>query len=172
MRFVVNVRVEDDGTFVLENVSQASYRVSLTGLSEDAYVAEARVGASDAFGSGIVVTPDIGLLEFWISGAGNRIDGTVAVDSGAVFTGAQVVLIPENPARGDLYEVASADQYGRFSMRGIAPGRYRLFAWEDAPSGAYRDPEFVERYEEFAEPVEAGQGGLIQAQPRLIPAGN
>ena len=166
----INARVEDDDTFTLDNVNQILYRVSLTGLPEEAYVSAARVGASDALNSGILVTPNVGLLEFSINGGGSRIEGAVAVESTAAFTGAQVVLVPENAAREDLYEVASADQYGRFSMRGIAPGRYRLFAWEDAPSGAYRDPEFVRRYENFGEAVEVNRGALIQAQPRLIPA--
>ena len=166
----INTRVEDDGTFTLDNVNQTWYRVSLTGLPEEAYVSAARVGASDALNSGILVTPDAGLLEFSIDGGGSRIEGAVALESTTAFTGAQVVLVPENAAREDLYEVASADQYGRFSMRGIAPGRYRLFAWEDAPSGAYRDPEFVRRYENFGEAVEVNRGALIQSQPRLIPA--
>ena len=166
----INTRVEDDGAFTLDNVNQTWYRVSLTGLPEEAYVSAARVGAFDALNSGMLVTPDAGLLEFSIDGGGSRIEGAVALESTAAFTGAQVVLVPENAAREDLYEVASADQYGRFSMRGIAPGRYRLFAWEDAPSGAYRDPEFVRRYENFGEAVEVNRGALIQSQPRLIPA--
>ena len=165
-----NARVGEDGTFLLENVGQTDYRVSLTGLPEDAYVAEGRSGATDVLSSGITVHPDVSPLEFSISGAGSRIDGTVQVESNTAFTGAQVVLVPADSARDDLYEVASADQYGRFSMRGIAPGRYRIFAWEDAPSGAYQDPDFVIQYDDYGEPVEIERGGLVTVQPRLIPA--
>jgi len=82
-----------------------------------------------------------------------------------------VVLIPDDPGRRDLYKVTSADQYGRFSFRGIAPGSYLVLAWEDAPSGAYRDPDFVRRYEEFGWRVDIEQGRLFQVQPELIPAG-
>ena len=166
-----NERVEDDGTFLFDSVSPTTYRVSLTGLPEDAYVAAARVGAGDVLASGLAVTPDAGLLEFWISGAGSRIDGAVTLEAETAFTGAQVVLVPSDPAREDLYHVASADQYGRFSMRGVAPGRYRLFAWEDAPAGAYRDPEFVSRYDDLGTILEVAQGALLQAQPQLIRAG-
>ncbi len=69
-------------------------------------------------------------------------------------------------------KVASADQYGRFSMRGIAPGNYRVFAWEDAPTGACRDPEFVRRYEDWGERIRVEHADQVQALPRLIPAGN
>ena len=166
-----NARVDDDGSFVVNNVPRAPHRVSVTGLPADAYVASARVGGQDVLTSGVTVVPDMPGLEFWISGSGARLDGTVGVGD-APFTGAQVVLIPDDPARTDLYEVASADQYGRFSMRGIAPGNYRVFAWEDAPTGAYRNPEFVRRYEDWGERIRVEQADQVQAQPRLIPAGN
>ncbi len=166
-----NARVDDDGSFVVNNVPRAPHRVSVTGLPADAYLASARVGGQDVLTSGVQVVPDLPGLEFWISGSGARLDGAVAVGD-APFTGAQVVLIPDDSARTDLYEVASADQYGRFSMRGIAPGNYRVFAWEDAPSGAYRDLEFVRRYEDWGERIRVEQADQAEAQPRLIPAGN
>ena len=166
-----NARVDDDGSFVVDNVPRAPHRVSITGLPRDAYVASARVGGRDVLISGIQVVPDMPGLEFWVSASGARLEGIVGVGD-APFTGAQVVLIPDDPLRTDLYKTASADQYGRFSMRGISPGNYRVFAWEDAPSGAYRDPEFVRRYEDWGERIHVEQAGQVQVQPRLIPAGN
>lgn len=166
-----NGRVGDDGTFQINNVSQALHRVSLTGLPEDAYLARAHIGGQDILRDGLQVTPDVGPIEFWVSGAGAVLDGIVEIGTGQTYTGAQVVLIPDEAARDDLYKVASADQYGRFSLRGIAPGSYRVFAWEDAPSGAYQDPDFVRHYDDFGQHVDIEQGGLFQVQPQLIPAG-
>ena len=166
-----SARVDDDGSFVVNNIPRAPHRVSVTGLPADAYVASARLGGQDVLSSGAQMVPDMPGLEFWISGSGARLDGAVAVGD-ATFTGAQVVLIPDDPARTDLYKVASADQYGRFSLRGIAPGNYRVFAWEDAPSGAYRDPRFVGRYEDWGEQIRVEQADQLQVQPRLILAGN
>ena len=165
-----NARVGDDGSFVVDNVPRASHRVSVTGLPSDAYVASARVGGQDVLSSGVQVLPDMPALEVWISGSGAHLDGAVSVGD-VPFTGAQVVLIPDDPERSDLYKVASADQYGRFSFRGIAPGDYRVFAWEDAPSGAYRDPEFVRRYEAWGEQIHVEQSDQVQVQPRLVLAG-
>ena len=167
-----NGRVQTDGTFSLDNVNQTLYRVSLTGLPDGAYVAAATVGGRDVLGDGIQVTTDTGPIAFWISGAGGTLEGTVRITSDQTYTGAQIVLIPEDSRRNDLYKVASADQYGRFSMTGIAPGNYSVFAWEDAPSGAYQDPGFVNQYEDFGERIEIEQAGQLQAQPQLIPAGS
>lgn len=166
-----NARVDADGSFVVNNVPRATHRVSVTGLPADAYVAFATVGGQDVLSPGVQVVPDMSSLEVWISGSGARLDGAVSVGD-APFTGAQVVLIPDDPARTDLYKVASADQYGRFSFRGIAPGDYRVFAWEDAPSGAYRNPRFVQRYEDWGERIRVEQADQGQVQPRLIVAGN
>ncbi len=166
-----NARVDADGRFVVNNVPRAPHRVSVRGLPTDAYVASARVGGQDVLASGVGIAPDLPGLDFWISGAGARLDGAVEVGD-QPFTGAQVVLIPDDAGRTDMYKVASADQYGRFSMQGIAPGNYAVYAWEDAPSGAYRDPEFVRRYEDWGERIRVEQAEQVQARPPLIPAGN
>ena len=165
-----NGRVADDGTFAIDNVSQTNHRVSLTGLPDGAYLAAAVIGGRDVLGEGIQVTADLGPIEFWVSGAGGTLDGTVRIRSDQTYTGAQVVLIPEDPERNDLYKVASADQYGRFTLTGIAPGNYRVFAWEDAPAGAFQDPGFVDLYEDFGERIEIEQASQSQIQPQLIPS--
>ena len=167
-----NARIEDNGSFVLENVSQTVYRATLTGLPADYYLVQARAGAYDALTTGIQVTSGIPPLEFWISGSGSTLDGVIQIPSDRTFAGAQVVLVPDDARRQDQYKVASADQYGRFSMRGIAPGRYSVFAWEDVPSGAYLDPVFVNQYRNRGFAVELRQSGQAQAQPVLIPAGS
>jgi hypothetical protein len=166
-----NARIEDDGSFVLEEVSQTLYRASLTGLPQDYYVVDARAGAYDALSGGIQVTSGLAPLQFWISGSGATLDGAVQIASDQAFSGAQVVLVPQDARRQDLYKVVSADQYGRFSMQGIAPGRYSVFAWEDLPSGAYLDPVFINQYRNRGFAVDIQQGGQAQAQPRLIQAG-
>ena len=167
-----NARVDDDGSFTLNNLPRALHRLTVTGLAQNAYVAAAKVGGQDVLASGLQVVPGMPRLELSISGSGARIDGSVSLDADVVFTGAQVVLIPDDPFRTDLYKVASADQYGRFSFQGISPGEYTVYAWEDAPSGAYRDPGFVIEYEDWGERISVDQGSQLQAQPRLIPAGS
>ena len=166
-----NANVGPDGSFQIENVVQTRYRVALAGLPEDAYGVGAYVGGVEVPGDGFEVRAEMGPLEFRVSGAGGAIDGTVRIAADQTYLGAQVVLIPEDPARRELYKVSSADQYGRFSMRGIAPGAYQLFAWEDAPAGAFQDSEFVQGYEDFGVKIEVREASQNHAQPPLIPAG-
>lgn len=35
--------------------------------------------------------------------------------------------------------------------KAIAPGAYKLFAWEDVETGAYKDPEFLKAFEALGE---------------------
>ena len=46
-----------------------------------------------------------------------------------------------------------SDQSGHFIIRGIAPGDYKLFAWEDIENNAYFDPDFMRRSESSGKPV-------------------
>jgi hypothetical protein len=79
------------------------------------------------------------------------------------------VLVPETEKRdrSDLFKVASTDQYGRFNMQAITPGRYKIFAWLDAPIGAYFDPDFLQPYEAQAKPVSVEKNDYIQAEITL-----
>jgi hypothetical protein len=162
---------EDNGSFEIEEVGQTLYRASLSGLPQDFYVVQARAGAYDALANGIYVSSGMPPLEFWVSGSGATLEGSVDAGPGQLFTGAQVVLVPQDARRKDLYKVATADQYGQFSMRGLAPGSYSVFAWEDLPSGAYLDPVFVNQYRDRGFAINVQQGAQAQARPRLIPAG-
>ena len=63
--------------------------------------------------------------------------------------GAHVVLIPtvERRERPDLVKEVSADQYGRFTIHGVMPGDYKVFAWDDLEPNIYFDASFMEQYE-------------------------
>jgi hypothetical protein len=52
-------------------------------------------------------------------------------------------LIPDrNRDRRDVYKIVVSDQNGHFNMLGVAPGDYKLFAWEDIEPFSYNDPKF------------------------------
>ena len=57
-----------------------------------------------------------------------------------------------------LYKSQSTDQYGRFDLRGIAPGDYKLFTWDEVEEGAWGDPDFLKPFEPKAEKISIQDG--------------
>jgi hypothetical protein len=162
--------VGSDGKFVMKDVGVVHYRFNVLGMPPDAYVASARLGGADILQKGFALNGDpSGPFVVTLSGLGGRITGVVRTSENQIVSAARVVLVPEPDKRdrSDLFKVASADQYGRFNMQGITPGRYKLFAWEDVPFGAYFDPDFLQPYETQAKPVTVEKNDYIQAEITL-----
>jgi hypothetical protein len=166
--------VKADGSFLLPNVPEGEYRINLWRLPEDCYLKSARLGSEDALESGLKIGAGqaSGALELAVSSAAGRIEGSVVNENQQAVPGARVVLVPEAARRSQtrLYEETTTDQYGQFVLRGITPGEYKLFAWEEMESGVYQDPEFLKPYEERGEAVHVGEGGRQSVQLKLIPA--
>ena len=63
---------------------------------------------------------------------------------------------------------SSTDQYGRFLIKGVAPGGYKLFAWEDIIDGQYENPEFMKSYEALGQSVAIRELSHDSAQLNMI----
>src|SRR6185436_11542325 len=103
---------------------------------------DARLGQQDVL-QGVTIGDDANeSLEITLSPNAGQLDGMLTDASLKPVAGAQAVLIPDrSPGRRDLYRTAVTSTDGRFTLRGITPGDYRLFAWEDLEPYAYFDPE-------------------------------
>lgn len=142
-------RVREDGSFELRNLSPGRYSVRIVGLPEGSYLKAARLGDQEALASPLMLTSG-GFLNLIVSPSGGQVDGAVLDAEQKPAPGAAVVLIPEESKRHreDLFFQQAADQNGRFSFRGVPPGDYKLFAWDKVEAGAWRDPAFLDRYED------------------------
>ncbi len=149
-------RVDANNTFSLKDISEGPYRAHVTGLSKDCYVKELRYGTASGLKDGFVVTRgEPKNLEIVVSSRGARVQGTVLDADGLPLAGVSVALVPELSRRDDfrLYKTANTDQYGHFELRGIVPGEYELFSWEEVEADAWQDPEFLKPFEKKSERV-------------------
>jgi hypothetical protein len=82
------------------------------------------------------------------------------------------VLIPDPNHRqeSNLFRDATTDQDGRFTIRGIKPGDYKLFAWDDIEPGIWWDPQFLSHYEAKGEDVKVEANGHLSVNPHVISA--
>lgn len=164
----------DDGTFTIKNVLPDAYIVNVFGLRDNFYLKAVRSGDNDITDSGVDFTQSATSGEFTVilSAAGGQVDGTVQNDKSEPAVGATVVLIPAAEKRGinRLYKNGSTDQSGHFSLKGIAPGEYKLFAWERVEFGAYQDPDFLKPFESKGESVTVKENSHENKQLTVIPA--
>jgi len=82
------------------------------------------------------------------------------------------VLVPEEQGRREqrnLYKSASAESGGRFVFKGVIPGDYRIFAFEDIEYSAWLDAEYLKPFESRAEKVPIREGPAQTVQVTLIP---
>jgi hypothetical protein len=175
------------GTFRMRNVPSDDFRVEIhpvlavppsalvqTGM-ENAYVKSIRYGNVDVLNDGL--HPDSAresALEIVISMRGGTIEGRVLDENKKAAVNARVVLVPElsRRRRGDLYKNASSDDLGHYRLSGLAPGNYKVFAWERIEDGAWQDVDFIRLYENRGTTVRIQEDQHLTADTTLIRAWN
>ncbi len=168
-------RVKPEGDFLVENMFQDVYEVTVSGAPENFYLKAARLGDEDVLEDGLDLTAAetvSGTLELLLSPNAGSVEGVVRNDEEQPFSGAQVVLAPQGRRRKmqHLFKAATSDQNGVFSLAGIAPGRYHIFAWEDVEQGAWQDDEFLRDYEKESEDLEIEENDALAFELDLIPS--
>jgi Carboxypeptidase regulatory-like domain len=154
-------RVDADGSFTWAEVPDGDLRVRVFGESEDSFVKAVRYGSADVLTDGF--TPRVvpgATLEITLSSRGAHVQGNAADADGFPAVGVWVVLVPEGKGRErpQLYKTAQTDQHGQFQIRGVAPGDYKLFSWDEVERGAWEDPDFLKPFEEKGEKVSVQEG--------------
>jgi hypothetical protein len=161
MDFGSAAKVSPNGAFTLKDISEDTYHLSVNGMSKDCYIKAIRYGMADALYDGFTAQRGTDAsLEVTLSSRGARVQGTVTDADGLPVAGVWVVLVPEEAHRGQMqmYKETTTDQYGHFELRGIPPGDYKLFSWEEVENGAWQDPEFLKPFEEKGEEVKLQEG--------------
>jgi hypothetical protein len=153
-----------DGTFRIDNVLPADYRLVIQGIPAGFYVKEARLGDTDVWNERMVVSrAETRALDILLS-------SKVGTINGEAVQGAQVVLIPSrNRDRAELFKLVTADASGRFSMGSIAPGEYTLAAYETLEPYAYFDPQFQALAERRGRPIRVSESSSQTVRINTIP---
>ncbi|HLQ79099.1 MAG TPA: hypothetical protein VK210_17200, partial [Terriglobia bacterium] len=68
-----------------------------------------------------------------------------------------------------LYKFGITDDMGRFTLRGVAPGDYKLFAWESIPITAWQNADYIAKYEPRGRPLRVESGTRSSVALSLIP---
>jgi len=80
-----------------------------------------------------------------------------------------VVLIPnQNRDRPDLFKTATTNQSGRYNMRDVTPGDYKLFAWEALDGFQFFDSNFLKQYDALGKTVHVEESMKLAVDTKII----
>jgi len=159
---------KQDGSLEVNDLGLGRYRVYVPGLAYlHLYLKTLRYGNAES-SDGTFTLSSYGVpLELVFSARGARLSGTVI---GKAAT-PKVILIPGTPdavRREHETRAAVFDQNGIFSIESIAPGSYKLYAFENVPEGIWLDPDFLKEVEGAGVAYEATEGDSKSIQVSLL----
>jgi Carboxypeptidase regulatory-like domain len=154
-----NVGVGGDGGIMIPTVPPQMYQLQISNVPSGKYVKSIRFGDREITNGEIDLTEPTGaLLKIVLGADGGEVDGTVQNASGQSAAEMQVTLAPaeEFDARSDLLKHAVSNASGNFQIKDVAPGEYRVFAWESDRDGSTQSAEFRKPFESKGVAVTVG----------------
>jgi hypothetical protein len=171
-------RVKSDGSFELNNVSPGKYTVTVSGgtrAMRDYFLKKVVAGGRDVSDSDLVVSGGTTFsMNLIVSPMAASVEGAVVDEQSKPLGNVTVVAVPDAPHQDQLdrYQRSTTDQHGHFLLRGLAPGRYRVFAWQHVEEGAYYDPDFIKAYEQRGENVQLAEGAREKVMLKALSPSN
>jgi len=168
---LVGSTADGSGSFRLKDVRPGFYQIAVYDLRSGYYVKSIRAGDEDITEKGLDSTRGAipGEIVVLVSPNGGTLAGTVQNDSAGKLGGVQVLAIPATE-RGHLLRGALTDQAGHFEIKGLAPGDYRVFAFEELEPGAAEDPDFIKKFANKSHPVTIKERGSETVDVPAIPS--
>ena len=165
--------VKEDLTFKFGNVGPDPYDINVYGLPGGFYLKSIRVGDEDITETGADFSRGIPAAEMTVvlNPNGGKIEGTVQNAKNENAVSAFVTLIPDEKHRTVewLYKAANTDQNGHFTINGVRPGEYKIYAWEELEPGSYMDPDFMKPHESAGAAVSIKDSSNETLQLTVIP---
>jgi protocatechuate 3,4-dioxygenase beta subunit len=160
-----------DGSFVFEDVEPGRYRLQAYPLPAGAWLKSIRSGDREILDADLEAVSGTSVsLQIILGQGGGTVSGVVQNEKGDPVPTSQITLLPDplREGRFDLFRRTSADQHGHFTLTGIPPGEYKLWASED-PEGAF-DSESLKPHESKAVKVKVEQNSKAQVTVICIPS--
>jgi hypothetical protein len=133
-----------------------------------------RLGSEDVLETPLDLTGGSGgSLSIVLDITTGEVSGAVTSEDGTPALNATVVLVPESAKRRELqqfYRMTATSTAGGYKFSGVPPGRYKLYAWERIPSGAWMDPDILKPVESQGKAVDIQETSRDTVDLRALPA--
>ena len=141
------VQLNDDGTFEA-TLAADTYMVEAAGLPEGYYLKSVKLAGREMPDATLDLGYGGGQLEVVLAPTAGDVTGTVQNGRGEPASSVQVTAVPASGSlRRDMNKLVTTDANGNFTLHGLPPGDYRIFAWEEVETNAWMDREFRQPFE-------------------------
>lgn len=148
-------KVAGDGSIRLSGVTPGLWTLLIDSLPEGFWVKTESFASNEILAGELNVSESSrGQLRIVLAGNGAQISGTVTAENQPCS--ATVVLVPAAPElRGShqMYKITNATERGIFTLKGVRPGSYKLFAFREIEPFDWFDPESLRMVEAMGEPI-------------------
>jgi hypothetical protein len=152
----------EDGSFVLENVAPAQYRLMNLNLS-GMYLKAIRLNGQDVANGIIQVTQGGAQMTLLFSTDSGEAGGTV--EGGGNFVSAESASsLTSMPA------ISGVTPEGKFQFRNLPPGEYKMLAWETTNFGLLQYAEFRKLFDSRAVTLTVHAKGQEAVQLKVVTA--
>jgi hypothetical protein len=165
-------RSNADGTFEMHDLGPERYRVNVNGSADGTYVKSIRFGNEDITNSILDLTTSTGgVLEVKLSANAADVSGTVHNDKGEKVADVQVTVgsaLAALAAQTLFFRQTRTDHDGKFTIKNLPPGEYRICAWEEVDNGLVSDPEFRAHFDSTSVVVKLSEGSHENSDVKLL----
>jgi protocatechuate 3,4-dioxygenase beta subunit len=162
-----------DGSFLIKSVPMEVCHLDLRFPPEGYYVKSIQLGDREIKNGEIDLTNGAsGPLKIVLASDVGTIDGSVQTADGQPSAGTEVTVAPseEYDGRTDLLKHATTDSAGHFHIKDVAPGDYRVSAWEIDPDQTSQSAEFRKLFDGKSAAVTVETKGAASVQLNVIGA--
>jgi hypothetical protein len=142
---------KDRATFTIADITPGAYRLEGT-PPPPFYLKSATLGGRDMTREEVVIGQSAGQLEVVIGDDSGAVEGVVQ-DSDGQPVRATAMAIEEGRSPRSI--MSGTD--GHFRIANLAPGDYRIYAWDDITQVEYADPEWMKH--------QGGKGQAVTVSP-------
>ena len=127
-----------DGAFNLPVNGGNRVHLSVLALPAGVYLSDIQQDGASVYDSGFDVGAETHPVQLLLKADGATVKGRIVSPTGKAVSNAIVVLVPPEARRQNraLFRTVNTDSNGAFTLSGVAPGEYKVFAWIAGMPGA------------------------------------
>ena len=161
-------QLADDGSFQTE-LSADAYIVEAGGLPDGYYLKSVKLAGREMPDATLDLSYGGGPIDVVLAPAAGDVTGSVQNARGEAAASVQVTVVPSSfSLRRDMNKLVTTDASGNFTLHGLPPGDYKIFAWEEVETNAWMDRDYRQPFESSAASVRVQESTTPSVTLRVI----